>query len=88
MLPGWLISSELLAQEFLDPSLKILNCHMKSIIVENSNQPTFLYKWVARWALPANARVTPGPALSSNAAECALLHGIDPEVVVRAREVR
>ncbi|BEJ14519.1 hypothetical protein CspHIS471_0402860 [Cutaneotrichosporon sp. HIS471] len=65
---------ELLAHEFLDPSLKILNCHMKSIVVENS-QPTFLYK------------VTPGPALSSNAAECALLHGIDPDVVERARQV-
>ncbi|KLT41796.1 hypothetical protein CC85DRAFT_286191 [Cutaneotrichosporon oleaginosum] len=48
---------------------------MKSIIVETSKQPTFLYK------------VTPGPADSSNAAECALLHGIDPEVVDRAREV-
>ncbi|BEJ07144.1 hypothetical protein CcaverHIS641_0404130 [Cutaneotrichosporon cavernicola] len=65
---------ELLAHEFLDPSLKILNCHMKSIVVENS-QPTFLYK------------VTPGPALSSNAAECALLHGIDLDVVNRARQV-
>ncbi|GMK58756.1 hypothetical protein CspeluHIS016_0601980 [Cutaneotrichosporon spelunceum] len=66
---------ELLAQEFLDPRLKILNCHMKSISVENSIQPTFLYK------------ATPGPALSSYAAECALLHGIDPDVVDRARKV-
>jgi hypothetical protein len=44
MLLTRLTSSELLAQEFLDPSLKILNCHMKSIMVENSAQPTFLYK--------------------------------------------
>ncbi|BEI83812.1 hypothetical protein CcaverHIS002_0404160 [Cutaneotrichosporon cavernicola] len=32
-------------------------------------------------------QVTPGPALSSNAAECALLHGIDLDVVNRARQV-
>ncbi len=44
MLPKQLTSSDLLAQDFLDPSLKILNCHMKSIMVENSTQPTFLYK--------------------------------------------
>ncbi|KAK1921135.1 muts domain V-domain-containing protein [Papiliotrema laurentii] len=67
---------ELFTQQFVDDSLPILHCHMKTELAEGTKELLYLY------------RLTPGKSLSSNAAECALAHGIPKDVVERAKEVR
>ncbi|KAL7420429.1 hypothetical protein Q5752_005400 [Cryptotrichosporon argae] len=67
--------SELFAQQFLDESLPITFCHMKTLLAEGTGQLTYLYK------------LTPEMSTTSNAAECALQHGMPAHVIERAREV-
>ncbi|ORY26954.1 putative meiotic recombination-related protein, partial [Naematelia encephala] len=66
---------ELFAQHFLPDTLPILFCHMKTLFIQGDEDITYLYK------------LSPTIATTSNAAECALLHGVPPDVVARGREV-
>ncbi|ODN73698.1 hypothetical protein L202_07243 [Cryptococcus amylolentus CBS 6039] len=50
-------------------------CHMKTMVLEGTDHLEYLYKLV------------PSMDLSSNAAECALRHGIPPNIVARAKTV-
>jgi len=85
-----LTRSELFANQFLDDELPITHCHMKTELVEGSQDLVYLYRSAL---LPflcdvADGRLTPGKSWTSNAAECALAHGVPAKVVERAREVR
>lgn len=81
-------ASQLFAQQFIDESLPVIHCHMKSVLVQGAQQLTYLYQWVREGGpAAANRRLAPSPSLSSNAAECALHNGIAERVVARGRDV-
>ncbi|KAI9637308.1 putative meiotic recombination-related protein [Dioszegia hungarica] len=66
---------ELFTQQFLEPELPILFCHMRTLIQDGAEELTYLFKLV------------PSLSTTSNAAECAIMHGVPAHVVNRAREV-
>lgn len=45
-------NSELFAQQFLDESMPIIFCHMQSLLVEDTNRLTYLFKLVLGSAHP------------------------------------
>ncbi|KAK8844830.1 hypothetical protein IAR55_006680 [Kwoniella newhampshirensis] len=66
---------DLFTKQFLSDDLFINFCHMKTFLVQDSNEMHYLYK------------VVPTMSTSSYAAECALRHGVPEEIVERARYV-
>ncbi|WVQ87582.1 hypothetical protein IAS59_001308 [Cryptococcus gattii] len=67
---------ELFANHFItEDRLSVRFCHMKTLLMDDSDGVQYLYKLV------------PSLSLTSNAAECALRHGIPRRIVDRAKEV-
>nr|KIR86655.1 DNA mismatch repair protein MSH5 [Cryptococcus tetragattii IND107] len=67
---------ELFANHFItEERLSVRFCHMKTLLMDDSDGVQYLYKLV------------PSLSLTSNAAECALRHGIPRRIVDRAQEV-
>ncbi|KIR53753.1 DNA mismatch repair protein MSH5 [Cryptococcus gattii Ru294] len=67
---------ELFANHFItEDRLSVRFCHMKTLLMDDSDGVQYLHKLV------------PSLSLTSNAAECALRHGIPRRIVDRAQEV-
>lgn len=67
---------ELFSNHFItEDRLPVRFCHMKTLLTNDSDDMQYLYKLV------------PSLSLTSNAAECALRHGIPKNIVDRAQEV-